>query len=270
MASGVWVAATLLSAPAANGAEPEALSPAARQWWADISVIADDDTEGRLTGSPGYDRAAAYVVSRFKAEGLAPAGVNGYAQPVAFERQVIDQAASTAGLVAGDGEATPLRVGEDMLIAAGGAPRPPRVDAPMVFVGYGLHLPNQGYDDFAGVDLRGRIAVVLGGGPADISGPVKSAARFARAELLTKLGAVGLITLTTPHPIEIPWARQKLLAGQPGMYLADPQLRDAPDGFFSAAIDPEQAERLFGGSGHSFSELCALSDASKALPRFPC
>ena len=99
-------------------------------------------------------------------------------------------------------------------------------------------------------------------------GPIKSSARFARAEILTKLGAVGLISLVTPHQIEIPWARQRLLAGQPGMYLADPKLRDTPDGFFSATVDPESAERLFAGSGHAFAELSALSDASKPLPRF--
>ncbi len=137
-----------------------------------------------------------------------------------------------------------------------------------MFVGYGLHLPKEGYDDFAGVDLKGKIAVVLNGGPSDISGPIKSNARFARAELLTKLGAVGLITLTTPHQVEIPWERQRLLAGQPGMYLADPKLRDTPDGFFTASVDPEKAESLFVGSGRSFAELSALSDASKPLPRF--
>jgi hypothetical protein len=137
-----------------------------------------------------------------------------------------------------------------------------------VFVGYGLHLPEQGYDDFAGIDLTDKIAVVLSGGPADIPGTVKAAARFARTELLGKLGAAGIISLTTPHQVEIPWARQKLLAGQPGMYLADATLRDAKDGFFAAGVDPEHSQRLFDGSGHSFAELCALADASKPLPRF--
>jgi Zn-dependent M28 family amino/carboxypeptidase len=80
---------------------------------------------------------------------------------------------------------------------------------------------------------------------------------------------VGLITLTTPKQVEIPWARQKLLAGQPGMYLADAALRDTPDGFFSASLDPEQSERLFPGSGHSFAELSALADASGPVPTFP-
>src|SRR5476651_480685 len=109
----------------------EKLSPEAAQWWADIAAIADDSTEGRQTGSSGYLRAADYVMSRFKSEGLKPAGINGYLQPVAFEQQVIDQSASSAELVSADG-ATALRIGEDALIASGGGPRPPRIDAPLV------------------------------------------------------------------------------------------------------------------------------------------
>jgi Zn-dependent M28 family amino/carboxypeptidase len=255
-----------LSTPAL--AAPEALSPPAAQWWADISAIANDSTEGRLTGSSGYMRAAEYVISRFKSEGLKPAGVDGYLQPVAFQQQIVDQKASSVELIADDGARVALQVGEDALIAAGGAPRPAKIDAPLVFIGYGLHLPKQGYDDFAGLDLNGKIAVVISGGPGDIAGPIKSNARFARAALLGKLGAVGLITLTTPHQIEIPWARQKLLSGQPGMYLADASLRETPDGFFSASIDPEKSELLFKGSGHTFAELCALADASRPVPTF--
>jgi Zn-dependent M28 family amino/carboxypeptidase len=258
-----------MATPAApTQAAPEAVSPSATQWWADISAIAADGNEGRLTGSGGYMRAAQYVVSRFQAEGLEPAGVSGYLQPVALERQVVNQAASRESLVGRDGDTIALEVGKDALIAAGGAPRPAEVDAPLVFIGYGLHLPKQGYDDFAGLDLKGKIAVVISGGPAEISGPVKSNARFARTQSLAKLGAVGLITLTTPRQVEIPWARQKLLSTQPGMYLADPQLRDMADGFFSGAIDPDKAELLFKGSGHTFKELCAIADASGRVPTF--
>jgi hypothetical protein len=247
---------------------PETPSREAGQWWTDIAAIADDSTEGRLTGSRGYLRAADYVMSRFKAEHLQPAGVNGYLQPIAFEQQNVDQSASTIELVSADGAATPLRGGVDALIPAGGARRPARIEAPLVFIGYGLHLPGQGHDDFDGIDVKGKIAVVLSGGPADVPGTVKASARFERTALLGRLGAVGILSLTTPHQIEIPWERQKLLARQPGMYLADTALRETPNNFFSANIDPDKAELLFKGSGHSFAELCALADASGALPRF--
>lgn len=245
------------------------LSPRAEAWWTDIKVIADDRTEGRQTGSPGYRLAADYVISRFKAEGLEPAGENGgYLQEVAFEEQVVDQAASTAELAPRNAAATPLTVGRDLLISAGGAPRPAQVEAPLVFIGYGLHLPEQGWDDFKGVDLKGKIAVVLSGGPADLPGPLKASNRSERAKLLGEAGAVGVISLTTPGQLEIPWARLELLAPQPGMYLADKALRETPDDFFMASLDPDKARALFAGSSHSWAELVELADASKPLPRF--
>jgi hypothetical protein len=239
----------------------------AAQWWADVSALSADGMEGRLTGSPGYDRAAAYVIGRLKDEGLRPAGVNGYLQPVAFEQQLVDQGKSSAELVAG-ASVKPLKVGDTLLIAPGGGPRPAAVEAPLVFVGYGLHLPEKGYDDFAGQDLKGKIAVVLSGGPAEISGAIKSNARFERGRELARRGALGVIALTTPKQVEIVWERQKLLARGPGMYLADAGLRDVRGDFFSASFDPGQSEILFQDSGHSFTELAALADASRPLPRF--
>ena len=270
------VIALLALATTAAAQTPPASSPRAVQWWSDIKVIADDRTEGRQTGSPGYDLAADYVIGRFEALGLKPAGDHdGYKQTVQFEQQVIDDAASTAALIGPDGSADPLKPGVDLIIAAGGGPRPTAVDAPLVFIGYGLHMPERGYDDLKGLDLKGKIAVVISGGPADLPGPEKASNRGQRAEFLTRAGAVGMITLVTPKQVEIPWERNKRLATAPGMYLADAGLRSTPDGFFliaagsQAGFDPDQAERLFKGSGHSFAEVSALADASKPVPAFP-
>ncbi len=238
-------------------------------WWDDISVMASDRMEGRLTGSAGYDRAADFVMSRFRAEGLLPGGEGGsFKQAVAYDTQTINQAASTAALIGADGKSHAIPVGPALLIASGGAPRPATIDAPLVFIGYGLHLPARGHDDFAGVDLKGKIAVVISGGPVDLPGPVKAAARAARATALAKAGAVGLISLVTPKQVEIPWARQQLLATQTGMFLAEPALRDMPDGFFAGSYDPERSADLFAGSGHAYSDLVALADASKPVPTF--
>jgi Zn-dependent M28 family amino/carboxypeptidase len=263
--------ALLLWLPLAAAADTQSLASSdtnpAAQWWRDLSTLADDNMEGRLTGSPGYNRAAAHVISRLKAEGLKPAGTTGYLQPVTFEQQLVDQTASRATL-AGQGAVTPLKVGDIMLITAGGGRRPAHVDAPLVFIGYGLHLPDKGYDDFEGQDLKGKIAVVLSGGPADISGALKSNARFARNRDLSRLGALGVISLTTPGQVEILWERQKLLAQAPGMYLADDSLRDTGKPFFTAVFDPAQAALLFRNSGRDYAELVALSDNSRPLPGF--
>ena len=254
-----------LMLPALAAAQP--LSPAASQWWTDVSALASDANEGRLTGSPGYMRAADYVIARFRKDGLEPAGTDGYLQSVHLEQQTVDQDKSRAELI-GAGDATPLKVGDDMLITTYGGPRPVAITAPLIFIGYGLHLPKQGHDDFAGLDLRGKIAVVLSGGPADISGPIKSNARSERNRELAAAGALGVIALTTPKQVEIVWARQKLIAKGPGMYLADPAMRDVDTEFFTATFDPEKSQLLFAGSGHDFAPIAALADASKPLPRF--
>lgn len=246
---------------------PQTPADRAEKWWGDVAALADDGMEGRLTGSPGYRRAAGHVVERLQAIGLEPAGSDGWFQPVAFEEQFIDAAASSAAL-AGGGREVPVRIPEDMIVGRGDGPRPARVDAPLVFVGYGLHMPEAGHDDFAGVDLKGKIAVFVSGGPADVSGALKAHARRDRARLLSELGAAGMLSLTTPKGIEIPWARSVASASQSGMYYADPALREVKSAFFSASFDPAGSEKLFAGSGHSFAEIAALADDSKPQPRF--
>jgi Zn-dependent M28 family amino/carboxypeptidase len=247
--------------------EPPTAAQRAERWWGDVSILAADDMEGRLTGSPGYQRAADYVVSQLQAIGLEPAGTEGFLQPVAFEEQFVDSAGSSAALVAG-GRSTALSIPGDIIIGRGEGRRPGRIEAPLVFVGYGLHIPEAGHDDFAGVDLEGKIAVVISGGPAEISGALKAHARRDRSRLLSERGAAGLLSLTTAKAVEVPWSRSMAQAGQSGMYFADPALRDVKTEFFSASFNTESSERIFAGSGRTFAEISALADASKPLPKF--
>jgi Zn-dependent M28 family amino/carboxypeptidase len=239
----------------------------AQRWWHDVSVLADDGMEGRLTGTPGYRRAADYVVARLQEIGLEPAGTEGFLQEVRFEEQFVDAARSAASLVA-DGRETPLAIPGDIIIGRGDGPRPPRIDAPLVFVGYGLHMPEAGHDDLAGVDLKGKIAVFISGGPAEIAGSLKAHARRDRARLLSERGAAGMLSLTTAKAIEVPWSRAMVTSTQSGMYFADPALRDVKSEFFSASFNTETSERLFAGSAHSVAALSARADASQPLPGF--
>ena len=156
----------------------------------------------------------------------------------------------------------------EIIVARGDGPRPERVDAPLVFVGYGLHLPEAGHDDFAGLDLKGKIAVFVSGGPAEISGALKAHARRERARLLSERGAAGMLSLTTAKAVETPWSRSVAQAGQSGMYFADPALRDVKTRFFSASFSTEASEKLFARSGRTFAQISALADASKPVPRF--
>jgi hypothetical protein len=260
-----FLASLALAGPAtADLAEP---SPArVTAWWSHVEAISNDGMEGRLTGSPGYDRAAAYVVGQFRKFGLKPAGVGGFYQPVDLVEQRFDAEASHATLHTAAGDSV-LNVPNDIYFR-GGFPMPATVDAPMVFAGYGLSVPEAGHDDFKGLDVRGKVVVVLSGGPATISGALKSDARADRARLLAQMGAVGILSLTTPNQVEIRWDRQVGISRGSSMYPVDTALRDVPVPFMAATFDPAKAEMLFAGSGHGFAELSALSDASQPVPVF--
>jgi Zn-dependent M28 family amino/carboxypeptidase len=261
------IAVLPVSALAAAPAKP-APTKETSAWWGHIKVLASDAYEGRLTGSPGYLKAARYVAGKFKAAGLKPGGEAGtYFQTVGYLEERVDAAHSSVALVEG-GKATPLAVGPDLTLGSRDE-QPKTIAAPLVFIGYGLHLPEQGYDDFAGQDLKGKIVVVLGGGPDSLSAALKSHAsstEFPKA--LEAAGAVGVIRLQNPKAMDIPWARLISLSSQPGMRLSDPSMQIYHGPIFAASVNPEKAEVLFAGSGHSFAELLALADAHKPLPRF--
>jgi Zn-dependent M28 family amino/carboxypeptidase len=238
------------------------------RWWGHIAVLAADDMQGRLTGSSGYDKAAAYVEGQFKALGLAPAGIDGYRQPVRFGVQKVLADQSSVALVA-DGIATPLAIGPQIILSAR-LPQPEAIEAPLVFIGYGLHLPEAGEDDFAGQNLKGKIAVFINGGPDDIAAALKSHSRAAETwKAVEKAGALGLITIPLPSGMDIPWARQILLSSQAGMYLADADMQDAKGPRFTASVNPDAAEALFAHSGHSFKDILALAEAHKRFAGFP-
>jgi hypothetical protein len=253
-------------------------------WWAHVQKLADPSMNGRSTGSEDYLRAAAYVVDQFKAYGLTPAGVDGGSfQPVHFDVQRVIASKSSMNLVV-DGKVTPLVLGEDAILGSRSA-QVGKVDAPLVFIGYGLHLPESKYDDFDSAEvpvsaLKGRIVVYINGGPADLPGALKSFARtspFTRA--LREAGAVGTISIPTPKSMDFGWQRMASSASQPGMRLSPapdadavaakhPALADEHRAMFSATFNPAQAEKLFTGTGHTFAEMLALADAQKPLPHF--
>ncbi len=281
---GAWALLGGTAAFAQQGRPVTAADEAAgKAWWAQVQVLADDGMRGRLTGSADYLRAAAYVVEQFKAAGLQPAGVDGFYQPVHFEVTRVLAAQSSVSLVEG-GKELPMVLGQDAVLGARGG-QPKTVEAPLVFLGYGLHLPEAGYDDFGSqgvpfASLKGKVVVLINGGPAEISGALKSFARTSplQQELL-KAGVVGVITIPTPKSMDFGWERVASGASQPGMRLAatpsdaavalaHPALGEVRREMFSATWNPANAEKLFAGSGHTFAEMLALADAQKPLPRF--
>ncbi|HEY7612260.1 MAG TPA: M28 family peptidase [Gemmatimonadales bacterium] len=244
---------------------PSAAQAQAERWWGHVTALADDSMRGRETGSPEHRKAAEYVASVFQRAGLRPAGTDGWFQPVRFKVRRINEARSSLALVR-PGRAERLRLGTDATINLRGSAAG-TVDAPLVFIGYGLVSPEQGYDDLKGLTLKGKVAVVLAGvAPGGIPGPELAAARAAAAEALKAGGAIGVLTIASPHA-EIPWDRYVFSRLHPQMRFAD----DTAAGGHTAVavvVNPSSAERVFAGSRQRYAELQALADSGAALRGF--
>ncbi len=243
--------------------------PAGQRWWHSVQELASDKFEGRETASAGHRQAAEYVAGEFKRLGLRPAGTSGYRQPVPVHVRRIREEVSSLSLTGG-GIQDLLELGVDANFSLVGDPAP-QVQAPAVFVGYGLTVPELNYDDLAGLDLNGKIAVFLRGGPASIPGPMRAhyqsiAERWA---FLRRAGAIGIASILDPRSMDIPWERLTVLRLQRFMTLADARQDEAPGLRLAITINPASADKFFVGTGHSMSEILELAQAGNPLPKFP-
>jgi Zn-dependent M28 family amino/carboxypeptidase len=238
-------------------------------WWNYVKVLADDKMEGRDTGSRGERAAEAYAVEQLKQAGAQPAGSKGFYQPVRFvSRQIVERECSLA--LIREGKSEPLVLGEDAYIGTR-IPPAPFVKAPLVFVGYGLKIPEKNYDDFADLDVKGKLAVVFSGSPMEIPGALAShyQTMAERWKTLKAAGAIGMVTLMNPAVMDIPWSRISLNRTHPSMDLDYPEFDETAGAQLGIVINPANAEKLFAGSGHTFAEIAALGKDRKDLPRFP-
>ncbi len=257
--------------PSTGALEPAA--PAAAEpgpeWWAHVTFLSADEMRGRETGSPEHRKAAVYVADELAKAGVQPAGTNGFMQPVTFRSRKIDEAKSSLSLVR-RGKDTPLVLGDDagfgMRIDAA-----PHVEAPLVFAGHGLVIPEVDHDDFAGLDVKGKVVVYVAGSPKHVPGALSAhyQSAAARWETLKRLGAIGTIGVANPKSMDVPWERSAPNRLNPAMALADASLDDAAGQQVSITYNPAKAERLFEGSGHTFAEILKIADEGKALPHFP-
>src|SRR5262245_26154417 len=123
-----------------------------------VKILADPSMEGRGSGTPGGDRAAAHIADVFKAAGLVPGGDGGtYFQGFSVPTGVRLGTPNTLSIVAP--KARPLALGRDftpLAVSADGAAR-----GDVVFVGYGITAPDVGYDDYAGLDVRDKVVVLF-------------------------------------------------------------------------------------------------------------
>jgi Zn-dependent M28 family amino/carboxypeptidase len=240
-----------------------------KTWWDTVKEISDDKYEGRDTGSKGEHQAQEFIVGKLKALGVEPAGSNGFFQNVKLRTEEIDEPHCTLALVR-DGQAQSLALGEQAYFSTRFPPAP-KVDAPLVFVGYGLNIPEKNYNDFAGLDLKNKVAVILTGSPADVPSALSAhyQSRAERWKALKAAGAIGVILIQNPASVDLPWARSSLNRNHPSMDLVGPEFDETSGSKLAVAFNPAHADLLLQGSGHTFEELAALAKDRKPLPHFP-
>ncbi|HAY07768.1 MAG TPA: M28 family metallopeptidase [Hyphomonas sp.] len=192
--------AVLLAACAPEAKAPAELPPPdAAAIETHMSYLASDDLEGREAGTPGYDLAADYVAAEFEKIGLKPAGTDGtWFQPIEFLRSVRAEDGRT--FEARDASGNLLPFAENISVAVAGSIQGAEtsVEGQAVFVGFGVVAPDLGRDDFAGLNLNGKIAVVLAGTPKGIQSEERATYGSRKMRNISERGAIGVIQLETP------------------------------------------------------------------------
>ena len=252
----------------AERADPAAAAIDADQIAATVTFLADDLLQGRDTGSEYYDIAAAYVASRYMAMGLQPANDGSFMQDITFRTASNETAALS--FTAPDGVVT-LEPGTDFVAGGSFTEQQVELTAPMVFVGQGIHSPENGIDDYAGVDIAGKIVVAVSGTPKTVPGEIASTLANTKTKYASENGAVGLISIRSRESLKsmsfdklVTYLKERseTWVGPDGKAnVQDPNLR------FQAYISPETARRLLAASGKDLEELLAVYDDPKAKSR---
>jgi len=237
---------------------------------ADMRFLSDDALEGRGTGSRGYEIAAKYMASQFESLGLQPAGENGsYFQSVPLRSAKPDEVKTTLVLTRSGKDET-LTFRKDY-ISRGDFVRPDSsVEAPVVFVGDGVTAPDQNYDDYQGIDARGKIVAFVFEAP-NFESSLKAHYSSGEVKLRNAVahGAVGVIVLDDPVLERLYSFKEEVRdLSFPELRWLDKQQR--PNDYFpelkgNAFLSLEATKKFFEGSPHSAEEVFATMKAGKPL-----
>jgi Zn-dependent M28 family amino/carboxypeptidase len=199
----------LLGGCASLSGGPPAVAISAAEYERHIVTLASDEFEGRKPGTAGERKTVDYLVAEFKKLGLQPGNRGAWTQEVPI---VEITAGSDAELKLGDAA---LAYGKDMVIwTKRVAPEVTLADSPLVFVGHGVVAPEAGWNDYAGVDMRGKTAVILINDPGFATGDEKLFRGRAmtyygrwtyKFEEAARQGAAAAIIIHDDEPAAYPW-----------------------------------------------------------------
>jgi Zn-dependent M28 family amino/carboxypeptidase len=254
VSGGAWAAAD----PAAQLDFPPAVTAAmggidAERIRAHVKFLADDLLEGRGTGARGGDIAAKYIATEFALYGLVPAGDDGgYLQHVAFTG-VHTEASSSMALVPAKGAPIELQLGGDYVASNQTQTDSVTLDAPIVFVGYGIDAPEYHWNDFKGVDVKGKVVMLI------VNEPPSKDPKFFNGEAMTyygrwtykfeeaaRKGAIGALIIHRTDLASYGWQVVRSSWSNEAVYLADdkdPKLEAA------SWIQLDVARQIFRASG---------------------
>ncbi len=242
-----------------------------------VSYLSSDRFRGRGNGTEELDAAAEYIAYVFAEAGLEPVGNDGFFQEFEVHRPDITAGETFVRVERDDGSETALRVGADFVpftMSPNG-----EVTAPMTFAGYGIQFPEQGYDDLAGIDLQGRIAVVLESFPRDreadsvfnVLSDVDLSSVELKVQNVARRGAVGVILVQGPFSVNGTSVRYYAQSMRPGLSPRESvmDLAPGPGGpdIPVVIVAPGSSSELIRGLGDlqlSIDE--GLRPASTALP----
>ncbi len=252
---------------AAAAMDAQAAEDAAARLRADVAWLADDARAGREAGAPGYDAAAAYVAARLEGMGLKPGANGSWMQDVPLVSGTPVLEASALSITSPSGETHKLESLKDFVVYPSIASEAFEIeDAPAVFVGYGVHAPAFGHDDYADVDVAGKVVVYFSGAPDIFDN--ESRAHFnsnsLKAKEASERGAIGAIALqTTASETRTPWERRVANPEYSVMSWRWPDGRpetSGPNVKATAVIHPDNAAMLFEGAPRSYETALAAAD----------
>lgn len=238
---------------------------------AHVTFLADDVLEGREAGTRGHEIAARYIASQFALLGVRPgAAGGGYFEKVNLQEAQLTGASPTLTLT-GPGGTQTLKQPEAVMIQgpiAGGAVK---LNAPLVFVGYGMKDATVGFDDYEGLDVRGKIAVALSGSPRDMDSEVGAHLKSEQNRVAAEHGALGVIVVQTHvTSAAFTWDQVVQFRGDPltTWVHSDGTPFDPAYGMkASVAIKPSAAAALFEGSRATLDQVLTEADKPGGRPR---
>ncbi|MBT9332511.1 M28 family peptidase [Acidipila sp. 4G-K13] len=213
-----------------RGAEVAAASIDPEKIRAHVKFLASDLLEGRGPGTRGGELAAAYIATQFALDGLKPAGDDGtYFQKVSLYAVHTNEDQTHFSFVPEKvGAPIDLRYGADYVTKDETGQESADIDAPIVFAGYGIDAPEYHWNDFAGVDVKGKVLLVI------VNEPLSDDPAFFKGKTMTyygrwtykyeeaaRLGAVGVLVIHRTDLASYPWSVVENSQSVEKSYLAD-------------------------------------------------